>query len=370
MIACAFVAIIFANTQYSGIYTGFVNSKLGFTWGEFSIHESVREWIKDLLMVFFFLLISMELKREIKVGVLSEKGQILLPMFSAIGGMAIPAVIFYLINLSTPQNINGWAIPTATDIAFALAIVNIFGKSLPAAVKILLLAIAIFDDFGAIVIIAVFYNHDLSLLPLILAAIGMIGLFALNKSKINSLVPYCLIGIYLWFCFFNAGIHTTLAGVALGFAIPMNDYKNKNRSPLESMIKFLHPWVNFLILPLFAFSSAGVELAGFSNIINNNLSLSIAIALFIGKQIGIFGAIFVSVKSGLLKMPEAANWLHIYAISILAGIGFTMSFFIGMLAFQDPQSQDMIRIGVLGGSFLSAVFGAIILKYSCIAKRK
>ena len=364
MLVFTLIALIAANSGVANIYQDFVHLPISFSVAGSSVSEPLREWIKDILMVLFFFLIGMELKREIKVGFLSKKGQILLPMSAAIGGMLVPALIFYATNSHNSENLAGWAIPTATDIAFALAILSIFGKNIPASVKIFLLAIAIFDDFGAIIIIAAFYNTHLAIMPIALAIIGVLALFILNKRNITSLTPYFITLIYLWFCLYNAGIHTTIAGVLVGFAIPMGKTNNTHRCPLETAIEFLHPWVNFLILPLFAFTSAGVGFSGIHELISNHLPISIALGLFLGKQLGVFGVSFAMIKLRFAPMPESANWLQIYAVAILAGIGFTMSFFIGMIAFSNPEKQELIKIGVLTGSFASALFGAIVLKLS------
>jgi NhaA family Na+:H+ antiporter len=358
MIFCAALAMLAANSPMSGWYESFVNAPL--TLGTFT--ESVNGWVKDVLMVLFFLGIGMELKREMVEGLLSQKGQVLMPLLAAIGGMIVPALIYTAFNYANPATIHGWAIPSATDIAFALCILMLFGKSVPSAAKILLLAIAIFDDLGAIIIIALCYNSKIALIPLLFTTGGVGALALLNRLKIAAITPYILVGIYLWFCLHAAGIHTTIAGVAVGLAIPMRDKRNSDNSPLNKCMHFLHPWVSFLVLPIFAFTSAGVNFTDMHlSELFAPLPLGIALGLFVGKQIGIFGMIFLMIKSGLAKLPNGASWGHIYAVSIIAGIGFTMSLFISLLAFPDPHIQEIAKIGVIAGSLLSTVYGGMVL---------
>jgi NhaA family Na+:H+ antiporter len=363
MIVFAILALLAANSPFSEIYKNLIHTNITLGLGDNIASESISHWVKDILMVFFFLVIGLELKREICEGFLSKRDQILLPLFAAIGGMTIPALIFFGINHNSPQTMNGWAIPSATDIAFALAILTMLGKNIPPAIKIFLLAVAIFDDLGAILIIAIFYNTGLYIIPLALAALGIGLLFALNRLRIAIITPYMLIGIFLWFCFYNSGIHTTLAGVIIGLSIPMRKIDDERHSPLNKLMHFLHPWVSFLVLPIFAFTSAGIS---FQDIDIENftdpLPLGIAFGLFFGKQIGIFGTSFLLIKSKLVSMPEATSWRHLYAVSVVAGIGFTMSLFIGMLAFSAPHLQEMVKLGVISGSLLCISWGAIVLK--------
>jgi NhaA family Na+:H+ antiporter len=363
MIVFALLAILAANSPFSTMYKEFVSAPISFGFKDNIAIESLKDWVKDVLMVFFFLVIGLELKREVCEGFLSKRDQILLPLFAAAGGMAIPALIFLGINHNSPATIHGWAIPSATDIAFALAILTMLGKGIPPAIRIFLLAVAIFDDLGAILIIATFYNTGLAVIPLILAAGGIAVLALLNRSHISVVTPYILVGIFLWFCFHYSGIHTTLAGVIVGLAIPMRDPEDKHHSPVNSSIHFLHTWVSFLILPIFAFTSAGVSLKGLSlSSLLEPLPLGIALGLFFGKQIGIFGTSWLLIKTKLVSMPDRTKWQHLYAVSIVAGIGFTMSLFIGMLAFSDPQLQEMVKVGVISGSSLCILFGGIVLK--------
>lgn len=363
MIVFAVLAILAANSPFSALYKEFMSSPISFGFQDAVVSEPLKNWVKDILMVFFFFIIGLELKREMCEGFLSKRDQILLPLFAAIGGMAAPAAIFSLFNLAHPETIHGWAIPSATDIAFALAILTLLGKGIPPAIKIFLLAVAIFDDLGAIIVIATFYNSGLAIQPLLLAAAGIAALVALNRSRITVMTPYMLLGVFLWFCFYHSGIHTTLAGVIVGLMIPMRDPADPKDSPLNRCMHFLHPWVSFLVLPIFAFTSAGVDLKGLTLAsFLEPLPLGIALGLFIGKQIGIFGTSWLLIKTKLVTMPEAASWKHLYAVSIIAGIGFTMSLFIGMLAFSDPHLQEMVKVGVIGGSLLCIVWGALILR--------
>nr|AAL25797.1 Na+/H+ antiporter [uncultured bacterium] len=364
MIIFAALAMIAANSALAGWYGAFVDAPI--TLG--SITEPVNGWVKDVLMVLFFLTVGMELKREMAEGLLAQKGQVFMPLLAAIGGMAVPALLFYALNHSNPETVKGWAIPSATDIAFALCILMMFGKSVPASAKILLLAIAIFDDLGAIIIIALFYNTKIAVVPLLFTAGGAGLLALLNRCKISAITPYILTGIYLWFCLHEAGIHTTIAGVAVGMAIPMRDRKHSSNSPLNKCMHFLHPWVSFGVLPIFAFVSAGVNFADMHlSELFEPLPLGIALGLFVGKQIGIFGMIFLLVKAGLAKLPEGTGFGHVYAVSIIAGIGFTMSLFISLLAFPGHHLQEVAKIGVIAGSLLSTLYGGLVL--FCVSKR-
>lgn len=369
MIVFAVLAIIAANSPFSPWYQNFIHTNISFGLGDRISSESLSHWVKDILMVFFFLIIGLELNREMHEGFLSKRDQIILPLIAAIGGMAFPALIFLGINYGNPETINGWAIPSATDIAFALALLTILGKTIPPAIKIFLLTVAIFDDLGAIIIIAIFYNNGLTITPIFLAIAGIITLFTLNRNNITSIAPYMMIGIFLWFCFYHSGIHTTLAGVIVGISVPMRNFSEMRHSPVNKLIHFLHPWVSFLILPIFAFTNAGVSLRGLSfTSFSEPLPLGIALGLFLGKQIGIFGSTFLLIKGNMVNMPEDSKWRHIYAVSVVAGIGFTMSFFIGMLAFSTPELQEMVKLGVISGSVLCIIWGSVILRYFCRRK--
>lgn len=362
MIICTFLALAIANSPLSELYKNIIDSNVSFSVGSYVLSWPLQQWIQDVLMVFFFLLVGLELKRETSEGLLSQRKQIALPFAAAIGGMVVPALIFCVINSENPNNLNGWAIPSATDIAFALAILNIFGKNVPSAAKVFLLAIAIFDDLGAVIIIAIFYNSGIAPLPVSLAILGIAGLFFLGKNRVPSIVPYALVGLFLWFCFHEAGIHTTLAGVATGLAIPTRTH-DRSRLPLNKLMHFLHPWVSFLILPLFAIASAGVDLREISiGSMFSALPLGIAAGLFFGKQIGIFGTTWLMVKCNLAERPAGVCWRNIYAISVIAGVGFTMSLFIGALAFKSTEYQEMVKLGVIGGSFLCVLWAVLVFR--------
>lgn len=366
MIVFAILAVLAANSPFSALYKELVSAPITFGFQDSMATHALKDWVKDILMVFFFLIIGLELKREMCEGFLSKRDQILLPLFAAAGGMAVPALIFFGFNHGNPDTVHGWAIPSATDIAFALAILTLLGKGIPPAIKIFLLAVAIFDDLGAILVIAAFYNTGLAIMPLLLAAGGIAVLALLNRAHIAVITPYILVGIFLWFCFYYSGIHTTLAGVIVGLMIPMRDKDEPKHSPLNTCMHFLHPWVSFLVLPIFAFTSAGVDLKGLNpSSFLEPLPLGIALGLFIGKQIGIFGTSWLLIKTKLVSMPDATKWRHLYAVSIVAGIGFTMSLFIGMLAFSDPHLQEMVKVGVISGSLLCIVWGGIVLRIVC-----
>lgn len=366
MIFTTIAALVIANGAYYGDYRSFINTPLSFGLGDMSASEPFKVWVKDVLMVLFFLLVGLELKREFKEGFLTTRDQVVLPGIAAFAGMLVPAAIYIVFHLEEPQLMSGWAISSATDIAFALAVLQLAGRHAPPSVKIFLLAIAIFDDLGAILIIAFFYSGALSLGALGFVALGIGALYLLNRANIGLVMPYILVGIYLWFALYHAGIHTTLAGVLVGLAMPMRA-GNGNDSPVNQCIHFLHPWVAFIILPLFAFVSAGVHLRALNlDMLLESLPLSIALALFVGKQVGIFIATYLTIKLGFARMPEGARWSHIYGVSVLAGIGFTMSLFIGYLAFDDTYI-DAVKLGVLTGSLASSLFGALV--FACIRKR-
>lgn len=367
MIAAALLAMLAANSAIYPHYQELIYTPIGFSFGERVVEEPLKVWIKDIFMVFFFLLIGLELKREAVEGFLADRKQILLPLLAAAGGMAVPALIFFGFNYHVPENWAGWAIPSATDIAFALCVLMLAGRGTPASVKIFLLAIAIFDDLGAILIIAFFYSGALNLMALTLAMVGVAALVALNRLRVSLIMPYMLTGVYLWFCLYHAGIHTTIAGVLVGLMMPMRCADHPQHSPVNQLMHFLHPWVGFFILPVFAFTSAGVSFAGigFAHLFDP-LPLGIALALFFGKQVGIFGTTYALVRSGIASLPQGATWLQIYGVSVIAGIGFTMSLFIGILAFPDALQAE-VKIGVIGGSLLSTLWGAVIFQ---IARRR
>jgi NhaA family Na+:H+ antiporter len=361
MLLAAAAALILANTAGYAWYKAFINSDIGLSFAGVQTAQPLKTWVKDVPMVLFFLVVGLELKRELSSGFLSKRSDILMPLACAAAGMALPALFYSGIVAGEPGLAHGWAIPAATDIAFALCVLLLVGRGIPPAAKIFLLAIAIFDDLGAILVVALFYSGGVDMGALALAGLGVLALYALNKADSRMLTPRLLIGVYLWFCFSASGIHTTVAGVVLGMMMPMRCDGDTHHSPLNKCLHFLHPWVSFLVLPLFAFASAGISFSGlqFSDLLAP-LPLGIAAALFFGKQLGILGTAWLLVKTGLAKRPEQTTWIQIYGISIIAGIGFTMSLFIGGLAFTEDM-QDKVKLGVIAGSLASAVWGAAVL---------
>ena len=318
----------------------------------------LHHWINDGLMAVFFLLVGLEIKREVVEGELSKPSQVALPVVGAIGGMAVPALIYLLLSRADPAAANGWAIPSATDIAFSLGVLAALGRRVPLSLKVFLTTLAIVDDLGAIAIIATVYTANLSAFALAAAAVLLVLLFALNRLGVRALWPYLLLGLLLWASVLKSGVHATLAGVALAMFIPL-----KNHGPLHGLEHRLKPWSAWLIMPVFALANAGVALAALSPaILLEPVPLGIAAGLFLGKQAGIMLAVGVPIALGWVAMPAGASWRGLYGVSILAGIGFTMSLFIGSLAFADPAHETQVRVGVLAGSLLSAVVGYLVLR--------
>jgi NhaA family Na+:H+ antiporter len=322
----------------------------------------VLHWINDGLMAVFFLLVGLEIKREMLEGQLDTWSRRALPLIAALGGMLVPALVFMAINYEDANNWRGWAIPTATDIAFALGVLALLGSRVPNSLKVFLTSLAIIDDLGAIVIIATFYAENLSMIALGAAVLAALALFALNQSGVTRLAPYLLLGIALWVAMLFSGIHATLAGVILAMAIPLNSESNHGHSLLHSMERALSPWVAFIVLPIFGFANAGVSLGatGHATLLSP-LSLGIILGLFAGKQVGIFASVVIAKKTGLAALPIGANWRDIYGVAILCGIGFTMSLFIGLLAFSDAEREAVTKLAVLAGSLLSALAGTVVL---------
>lgn len=365
LMGAAVLALIASNSLFSGLYGSLLGTPVAVQVGALEIAKPLLLWINDGLMAIFFFLIGLEIKREILQGELCSLDKAALPLIAAVGGMAGPALMYVLLNQSTPETLNGWAIPAATDIAFALGVLMLLGRAVPVSLKIFLLAIAIIDDLGAITVIALFYTSDLSALALGMAGAGLAGLIALNRSGVKAITPYALIGVFIWVCVLKSGVHATLAGVMTALAIPIYGKTEKDNSPLYRLEHGLHPWVAFGVLPIFAFANAGVSLTGLSLAdLAAPVTLGVAAGLFIGKQIGVFGATYLAVKTGIAKRPTGTNWMHIYGVACLTGIGFTMSLFIGMLAFDEAARLDQVRIGVLLGSITSALFGVAALKYA------
>jgi len=365
LIAASAVALVLANSPLGNLYTAFLDTPVAIEVGALKIAKPLLLWINDGLMTVFFFLVGLEIKREFLEGELSSPARIALPSFAAIGGMAAPAAIYAFINWDNAQNLNGWAIPAATDIAFALGILALVGSRAPISLKVLLMAIAIIDDLGAIVVIAIFYTSSLSLPALVLAGISMAGLVVVNLLRVNHPAAYLLLGIALWICVLKSGVHATLAGVVTALAIPLTSPGNVGQSMLKRIEHDLHPWVTFGILPLFAFANAGVSFTGIGmESFVEPVKLGISLGLFLGKQIGVFGMLWLCIKLSIAPMPEGANWRQLYGISLLCGIGFTMSLFVGSLAFEHSSFDAPIRLGVLTGSIVCAGLGYLVLRWS------
>jgi len=368
LILAAAIALVMVNSPLDWLYNYFLDTPFEIRLGNGQLAKPLLLWINDGLMAVFFLLIGLELKRELFEGSLSKRSQILLPGAAAIGGMAIPALLYFAINWSDPLAMEGWAIPVATDIAFALGILSLLGKRVPLSLKVFLLALAIIDDLGAILIIAVFYSGDLALQSLILAALAVVALIVLNRLHITNLAPYVLIGLALWVFVLKSGVHATLAGVLLAFAIPLRD-KKTGASPLRHFEHTLHPWVAFGILPLFAFANAGISLSGVSlETLLKPVPLGITLGLFLGKQVGVFGLSWVVIKLGWATLPERTRWVHFYGVSVICGIGFTMSLFISALSFEHVPVNELAllsdRLGIIVGSLVAALVGYGILHFT------
>ena len=362
LLISAIIALIISNSSYSNIYFETLNQYLFIGINNFGLKLSVLHWINDALMAIFFFFVTLEIKREFIQGELSTIKQAILPIVGAIGGMLIPALIYIYINFNTPGTLNGWAIPSATDIAFSIGILSLLGSRVPLSLKVFLTALAIIDDLGAIIIIAFFYTGDLSIQYLGLIIITFIILIILNRFGVKNFFPYLIVGIFLWFFTHESGIHATIAGVLLACSIP----HRKKEHDFSLLVKIEHSissYVAFGIMPLFAFANAGVSLSGLTFLsLLQPVPLGILLGLFIGKQLGVFVFSYISIKLGFAQMPSNANWINFYGVGVLTGIGFTMSLFVGNLAFVDnTQYIDGVKIGVLSGSLLSTLFGYFLL---------
>lgn len=364
LIIAATLAMLLANMgATSGLYHAFLDTPVQLKVGALEINKNMLLWINDALMAVFFLLIGLEVKREMVEGALATRRQAIFPVVAALGGMVVPALVYLAFNFQDPIASSGWAIPAATDIAFALGVLALLGSRVPASLKIFLMALAIIDDLGAIVIIALFYTHDLSLLSLAIAAAAIAALAILNVSGVRRTGLYILVGVILWTAVLKSGVHATLAGVIVGFFIPLKTENGK--SPAKQLEHVLHPWVAFMILPLFAFANAGVSLQGVTlEGLTSLLPLGIIAGLFIGKPLGISLFCWLALKLKLARLPEGANFSQIMAVGLLCGIGFTMSIFIASLAFGavDPELITWAKLGILLGSLLSAVVGYSLLR--------
>ena len=366
LITVTLLALFMQNSLLSDYYTSFLHTPVEIRFGALHIAKPLLLWVNDGLMAIFFFLIGLEVKREVLEGHLSSLSQVTLPGIAALGGMLVPALIFIAINYHDPFTLKGWAIPTATDIAFALGILSLLGSRVPVSLKIFLMALAIIDDLGAIVIIALFYTSDLSIVSMSIAGVALVLLFVMNRLKVAKKAAYIIVGIILWVSVLKSGVHATLAGVALAFLIPTHskDANGKSFSMAHEMEQGLHYWVAFFILPLFAFVNAGVDLRNISiSEMTGSVPLGVMLGLFVGKQLGVFGFSWLAIKTGIASMPKESNWKMLYGVSILTGIGFTMSLFVDTLAYGDTKLFYYAdKLAILLGSFLSGVVGYLVLK--------
>ena len=359
----AIAAMIVANSPLNTWYEAFIHAPVAIQIGSFAIAKDAHHWINDGLMAIFFFLVGLELKREVLIGELSNVKQIILPAGAAVGGMIFPAIVYLIFNYNQPEYWKGWAIPAATDIAFAIGILSLLGNRVPNSLKVFLVSIAIFDDIGAILIIALFYTSELSLSSLALAGLCLPFLYLLNRRNVTKITPYIFIGVIMWIAVLKSGIHATLAGVVLALFIPMFDKTDPEHSPLEELEHDLQNTVSYAILPLFAFANSGISLAGTGiGDLFHSVPLGIAAGLFIGKQMGVMVACWLIFKSGISKMPNGMNFQQIYGAALLCGVGFTMSLFIGGLAFEGGDYIFDERLGIIMGSIVSGIAGYIMLK--------
>lgn len=371
LVMASLAALILANTPFYNLYDYFLHAvdfRIGFadqSGRDIEINKSILHWVNDGLMAIFFFLVGLEIKREFLDGELSSRDKALLPLMAAIGGMVIPAGFYVLLNAGNMNALKGWAIPAATDIAFALGVLSLLGNRVPISLKALLLGVAVIDDIGAILIIAIFFSKGIVWPALYVAAGCILVMAALSYRNVKNISPYLMVTVILWIAVLESGIHATIAGVIAALFIPMRGKNEGDPSPLESLEHGLHPWVAFAVLPIFGFANAGVPFTGMTmESLLNPVTLGIAGGLFIGKQIGVFGMLWLSIVTGLSPKPKGTNWMQLYAVSLLCGIGFTMSLFIGGLAFDhDLTMQASVRMGVLIGSIASAVLAYCILRY-------
>jgi NhaA family Na+:H+ antiporter len=371
LIVATVLALIMANIPAGlSAYRWLLDLQVTVTVGGLGVDKPLLLWVNDALMVLFFMLVGLELKREVVEGQLSRPDQVILPVLAAVGGLLVPALIFWMINGDVPEQRDGWAIPTATDIAFALAMLSLMGSRAPLTLKIFLTTIAIVDDLAAIIIIAIFYTADLSVLSLSLAGLGVIGLFVLNRMKVVRIAPYMLVGGFIWLCVLKSGVHATLAGVVVAAFIPLR--ADDDSSPARHLEHILHPWVAFAVLPIFAFANAGVSFHGMGlDRLTQGVPLGIILGLFVGKQVGVFGMVALARLLRIASLPEGTTWGQVYGVALLCGVGFTMSLFIGTLAFQHGNFDMLegVKMGVLAGSLLSAAAGLLVLHLALPKKR-
>ncbi len=361
------LAMVAENTAARNLYDSLLGIPVEIKIGNFEIAKPLLLWINDGLMAIFFFLVGLEVKRELLAGELSEPVRVVLPVIAAVGGMVVPAAIYTSFNFGDSVAMKGWAIPSATDIAFALGVLALLGKRAPNSLKLFLLTLAIVDDLGAIIIIAIFYTSDLSLVSLLIAGITILLLFLLNRKGVLSLAPYLFLGVILWGAFLKSGVHATLAGVITAFFIPFRKQRDEKKTQLEILEHDLHPAVAYGILPLFAFANTGISFQGLSfQSFFHSVPLGIAAGLFLGDQIGVFGFSWLAIKTGIAKLPKGVSWLQLYGVSLLCGIGFTMSLFISSLAFEQggPDFAVDDRLGILVGTFASGIAGFLVLRFA------
>ena len=362
LLFAAIIALFISNSNFSELYFSTLNNYIFIGINNIGLKLTVIHWINDALMAIFFFFVTLEIKREFLQGELSNIKQALLPIIAAVGGMLVPALVYVYINFGDAETLNGWAIPSATDIAFSLGVLSLLGRRVPLSLKVFLTALAIIDDLGAILIIALFYSGDLSIKYLSLMLIAFLILLVINKFNVKKFLPYLVVGLFLWDFTHNSGIHATIAGVLLAMTIPHRK-KEKDFSLLIKIEHAISPYVAFGIMPLFAFANAGVSLDGlsFSSLLDK-VPLGIVLGLFLGKQLGVFVFSYISIKLKIAQMPNNSNWFNFYGVGVLTGIGFTMSLFVGNLAFvENMQYMDGVKIGVLTGSLLSTLFGYFLI---------
>ena len=366
LVVAAILAMLVENSPLSYLYNALLGTPVEIRIGDFEIAKPLLLWINDGLMAVFFFLIGLEIKRELLAGELSDPSKVVLPVLGAVGGMAVPALIYSAFNWGDPVSMKGWAIPSATDIAFALGVLALLGSRIPQSIKLFLMTLAIIDDLGAIVIIAVFYTADLSLNSMLVAAAALVALFIMNRRGVLGLSAYLLVGLVLWVAVLKSGVHATLAGVLTAFFIPFRKAAGEDKTQLEILEHDLHPTVAYGILPVFAFANAGIAFDGLGmDSLLHPVPLGIAAGLFFGNQIGVFGFSWLAVRLGMAKMPEGTNWIQLYGVALLCGIGFTMSLFVGSLAFEQggPDYAVDDRLGILLGSLASGIAGYLVLRF-------
>ena len=366
LLIAAILALVISNSDLNQLYFETLAKYLFVGINDFGLKLSVHHWINDALMAIFFLVVGLEIKREFVEGELSRPKQAALPIAGAVGGMLIPALIYVVLNISTPETLRGWAIPSATDIAFSIGILSLLGSRVPLSLKVFLVALAIIDDMGAVIIIAIFYSTKLNLFYLSLVLLSFLILIGLNKLKIKHFVPFAVVGAFMWFFTHESGIHATIAGVLLAITIPHEkEILGHKKSMLKNVEHSLAPYVSFIIMPVFALANAGVNLEGVSlNDLLSPVPLGICLGLFIGKQVGVFIFSITAIKFGWAEKPDNCNWTSFYGVGVLTGIGFTMSLFVGNLAFPNSDIIDGVKIGVLLGSLFSTILGYVILLLS------